>query len=95
MSLFLELLQLHGEAHVALDLELALHEGGLSVELSGHHVDEVVVVDGQGDVRLDAVVVADVEPHVAAAVLGVDEPDHFLAVRVLEKKVANFYRVPI
>ena len=80
--MFLELLELHGEAHVALDLELALHEGGLSVELAGHHVDKVVVVDGQRHVGLD--VVADVELDVAATVFGVDDPDNLFAVGVLE-----------
>ena len=49
-SLLLELLQLHCQAHVALDLELALEEGLLGVQLAGHQVHEVIVLQGQGHV---------------------------------------------
>ena len=35
-------LQLHGEAHVALDLDLAAHERHRPVELAGGEVDEIL-----------------------------------------------------
>jgi hypothetical protein len=34
-------LQLHGDAHVALDTQLALHEGGRRIEFTLRHVDKV------------------------------------------------------
>src|SRR6185369_15651316 len=43
-------LQLHGDAHVAFDLELAGHESGHAVELAGDHVGEVAEVHAQGAV---------------------------------------------
>ena len=36
-----EVLHLHGEAHVAGDLELPAHEGHLTIELAHDHVDVV------------------------------------------------------
>ena len=48
-------LELHGEPHVALDLDLAAHEGHGAVELAGGQVDEVGRSHADGDVRvLDA-----------------------------------------
>src|SRR5260370_37094499 len=42
---------LHGEAHVALELELARHEGHLAVELAPDHVQPVLAGHGDGQVR--------------------------------------------
>src|SRR5215470_2091673 len=39
-----DVLQLHGDAHVALDLELAGHERGHAVELAADHVGEVAEI---------------------------------------------------
>ena len=41
----LQFLQFHGKSHVALDLDLATHEGLLWVKLSAHHINEVLVLD--------------------------------------------------
>src|SRR5512138_777898 len=46
-----DLLQLEGEPHVALDLELAGHERHLRVQLPVHDVQEVLVHRGDGALR--------------------------------------------
>jgi hypothetical protein len=43
-------LQLHGDAHVAFDAELALHERSGRVELAASHVDEVFELHFDGRV---------------------------------------------
>src|SRR5262245_54572867 len=53
-----DVLQLHGDAHVALDLELAGHERRHAVELAADHVGEVAEVHLDGAVGA-LVVVAD------------------------------------
>src|ERR1700726_3308593 len=45
-------LELHRKPHVALDLDLAAHEGHGSVELAGGQVDEVLRLHGDGDVGI-------------------------------------------
>src|SRR2546428_8974580 len=42
---------LHGEAHVAFELELARHEGHLAIELAADHVQPVLGGHGDGQVR--------------------------------------------
>jgi len=46
--------QLLGEHDVAGDLQLALHEGSLGVQLAQGDVNHVLVGDRQGGVHLDA-----------------------------------------
>ena len=48
--LFLKLLKLHCQPHVALHLQLALEERLLRVQLSRHQVDQVTVRNGQRDI---------------------------------------------
>ena len=47
-----DLLHLQGQAHVALDLQLARHERDLAVELARAHVDVILVAHGNGQVRV-------------------------------------------
>src|SRR5213593_1880305 len=77
-------LHLDRESHVALDLQLALHEGGGPVELAGHDLDPVAGVSLQGQVRRRArfalarlgFAVLDVHPPLAAPVTAQVERDH-------------------
>lgn len=56
-SLLLELLQLHGQTHIALDLQLALEECLLSIQLALHQVHQVVVTHDDGHVCLACTVI--------------------------------------
>jgi hypothetical protein len=44
--------QLHGSSHVTLNLELALHEGSLGLELPVKEIDSIVVKEGEGGISL-------------------------------------------
>ena len=57
--------------HVALDLELALHEGVLGVEFAGEEVGGIVVEHGEGSVGLAFLAVLDG----SVSVLEVDGPE--------------------
>lgn len=65
-----QLAELHGEIHVALDLELARHKRRLPVELARHQLDKVLL--GHQHRAVDFAVLALL--HAAAAVLQVDGP---------------------
>jgi len=50
---FLQFLELHCQTHVSLDFDFSLEECLLGIELSGHEVDDVFVVDCESHVSLD------------------------------------------
>jgi hypothetical protein len=62
--------ELESSLHVSLDLELALHEGSLRVELAREEVSGIVVEDGEGGVGLAFLALL----YAAVAVLEVDGP---------------------
>ena len=63
--------KLHREAHVALDLDLPLHEGLLRVETARAHLDKVVGTDSHRHVRLGLCLALVNGPR---AILEVDDP---------------------
>lgn len=56
--------------HVALDLELALHESSLRVQLAGEQINGIIVNETEGDVGFALLAVLDG----AVAVLEIDGP---------------------
>lgn len=75
-GLTLQVGQLHRESHVPLDLDLALEERLLRVQLPGDQVHDVLVADGEGHVRFISAVVS----HFTFALFRVDHPVTFRAV---------------
>jgi hypothetical protein len=59
-----------GSLHVALDLELALHESSLRVQLAGEQINGIIVDETEGDVGFALLAVLDG----AVAVLEIDGP---------------------
>jgi len=77
--------KLGGEHHLALDLDLAGHEGLLAVELSRGEVKEVSIGDDDGDVGLGSGAGGDG----ASGSLGIERPGLDLAIIALNVKLEN------
>ena len=85
LSLLLELLQFHGQTHVALDLQLALEKRLLRVQFARHQVEKVIIRDDQGHVGFGLAS----EGHASGTVLGVNDPHNLVAGLVLDLEGVN------
>lgn len=68
--------QFHRQAHVALDLDLALEESLLRVQLTGYKICYILVINGERDIAFVFAIIF----NGTLAFFGVDDPVAFVAV---------------